>query len=442
MSTSREAPVPRHTDHTNTNAPTHIARDDRHAPRDERSSSSSSSTTSTPSTTTTTTTMICAICQHQVRDALVTQCEHWFCGSCITTLLECSSMRPISCPVCRSPIFDVPPLIQEPSRAPRATTTPSSSSYTNSTSTSSSLSSSRDRAQHQQRGGREQEADQDAEAPCPNQRNGCSWQGAPHSLEHHLSSSCEHHPCPSHSLSLDSRCSWVGSIGAALIHQATECDADQAPSFSSSSCSTSSTTTKQSESWSDKAARAMLNARVFVFDVGDRTFRASERTLRSERGSVLDRLFSGEYALPRGSYLRAFDHSSSSSSSSSSSRSAASTTSLNNDRDGRDDEMSSDINQRVFIDCDARSFDHVLHWLRSYVSLAISISLSLYLSLFGIVSRTMNSRSLMIDWMSFFGKYWLRLTLILWSDTDEILVWFGLVWFGLVWFGLVWFWFG
>ena len=380
MSTSREAPVPRHTDHTNTNAPTHIARDDRHAPRDERSSSSSSSTTSTPSTTTTTTTMICAICQHQVRDALVTQCEHWFCGSCITTLLECSSMRPISCPVCRSPIFDVPPLIQEPSRAPRATTTPSSSSYTNSTSTSSSLSSSRDRAQHQQRGGREQEADQDAEAPCPNQRNGCSWQGAPHSLEHHLSSSCEHHPCPSRSLSLDSRCSWVGSIGAALIHQATECDADQASSFSSSSsCSTSSTTTKQSKSWSDKAARAMLNARVFVFDVGDRTFRASERTLRSERGSVLDRLFSGEYALPRGSYLRAFDHSSSSSSSSSSSRSAASTTSLNNDRDGRDDEMSSDINQRVFIDCDARSFDHVLHWLRSYVSLAISLSISPFL---------------------------------------------------------------
>jgi len=85
----------------------------------------------------------------------------------------------------------------------------------------------------------------------------------------------------------------VGSMGAALIHQANECESDH---HSPSSLQHPGT------SRADKAVRAMLSSRVFAIDVGDRMFRATEQTLRSESGSVLDRMFSGEYELPRDSY--------------------------------------------------------------------------------------------------------------------------------------------
>ena len=51
---------------------------------------------------------LCAICQHApLHEPLVMHCGHLFCGPCIRSLLDQSSLRPIDCPVCRSSIFDV-----------------------------------------------------------------------------------------------------------------------------------------------------------------------------------------------------------------------------------------------------------------------------------------------------------------------------------------------
>jgi len=239
-------------------------------------------------------------------------------------LLDNASMRPIACPVCRRSIF-------------------SSSELCSPTSSSSSSSS--------------RSHDQDDEISCTNQDTGCSWRGASRSLDHHLSSSCMHHRCANRDRG---GCVWVGSMGAALIHQATECESDH-HSFSSSP--------HRDTSRADKAVRAMLSSRVFAIDVGHRMFRATERTLRSESGSVLDRMFSGEYELPRDSYHLGFAHLDRQDDLHSSTTTNHTTTSMN---DGRD--------RRVFIDCDPQSFEHVLHWLRSYV-LCFSLSLSLRVSL-------------------------------------------------------------
>ena len=154
---------------------------------------------------------------------------------------------------------------------------------------------------------------------------------------------------------------WVGSMGAALIHQATECESDHHSSSSSPHRDTSR---------ADKAVRAMLSSRVFAIDVGHRMFRATEQTLRSESGSVLDRMFSGEYELPRDSYHLGFAHLDRQDdlhSSSTTTTTNHTATSMNDRRD-----------RRVFIDCDPQSFEHVLHWLRSYV---LCFSLSLRVSL-------------------------------------------------------------
>ena len=99
-----------------------------------------------------------------------------------------------------------------------------------------------------------------------------------------------------------SGCDWVGSIGAALIHQATECNNQQSSPRHRNNNNSNNHEEVEEKSWEDKAVREILKSRVFAIDVGDRTFRASERTLRRESGSVLDRLFSGDHDLPRGSY--------------------------------------------------------------------------------------------------------------------------------------------
>jgi len=267
------------------------------------------------------TTSVCAICQHSPRSPLVTQCRHCFCGRCIKALLDNASMRPIDCPVCRSPIFDASELCS-----------PASSSA----SSSSSL------------GG------EGAETRCTNQAHGCSWRGGARdsgaaSLLEHLSSTCMHHPCSNRARG----CSWVGSVGAAIIHQATECEIDIGNEHQASSSTKSDVDNKAASCRADKTVRAMLSSRVFAIDVGDRLFRATERTLRAERGSVLDRMFSGEYELPRDSYHLGFiDH--------------------HHHDDGDDvDANRHRRERRVFIDCDPRSFEHVLHWLRAYVSLLL-----------------------------------------------------------------------
>jgi len=264
-------------------------------------------------------TSVCTICQHSPRGPLVTQCRHCFCGPCIKALLENASMRPIDCPVCRSPIFDASELCS-----------PSASAA------SSSL------------GGEE------AETRCTNQAHGCSWRGGARdsgaaSLSEHLSSTCMHHPCSNRGRG----CSWVGSVGAAIIHQATECEIDIGNERQASSSTKSDVDNKAASCRADKLVRAMLSSRVFAIDVGHRTFRATERTLRAEKGSVLDRMFSGEYELPRDSYHLGFiDH--------------------DHDDDGDDVETNRHRRERrVFIDCDPRSFEHVLHWLRAYVSLLL-----------------------------------------------------------------------
>jgi len=264
---------------------------------------------------------VCAICQHSPRGPLVTQCRHCFCGRCIKALLDNASMRPIDCPVCRSPIFDASELCS-PSPSPSA----------------SSL------------GGEE------AETRCTNQAHGCSWRGGARdsgaaSLSEHLSSTCMHHPCSNRARG----CSWVGSMGAAIIHQATECEIDIGNEHQASSSTKSDVDNKAASCRADKTVRAMLSSRVFAIDVGHRTFRATERTLRAERGSVLDRMFSGEYELPRDSYHLGFiDHG-------------------HHDDDGGDDVQTNRQRRerRVFIDCDPRSFEHALHWLRAYVSLLL-----------------------------------------------------------------------
>ena len=267
-------------------------------------------------------TSVCAICQHSPRSPLVTQCRHCFCGRCIKALLDNASMRPIDCPVCRSPIFDASELCS-PSPSPSA----------------SSL------------GGEE------AETRCTNQAHGCSWRGGARdsgaaSLSEHLSSTCMHHPCSNRGRG----CSWVGSVGAAIIHQATECEIDIGNEHQASSSTKSDVDNKAASCRADKTVRAMLSSRVFAIDVGDRLFRATERTLRAERGSVLDRMFSGEYELPRDSYHLGFvDHNH-----------------HHHDDDGDGDDVQTNRHRRerrVFIDCDPRSFEHVLHWLRAYVSL-------------------------------------------------------------------------
>jgi len=263
---------------------------------------------------------VCAICQHQPREPLVTQCRHLFCSRCIMALLDNASMRPIACPVCRRSIFSASELCSP---------------------TSSSSSSSRSH-------------DQDDEISCTNQDTGCSWRGPSRSFEHHLSSSCMYHRCANRDRG---GCVWVGSMGAALIHQATECESDHHSSSSSAHRDTSR---------ADKAVRAILSSRVFAIDVGDRTFRATEQTLRSESGSVLDRMFSGEYELPRDSYHLGFAHLDRQDDLQSTKTTTNHTVTKMND--GRD--------RRVFIDCDPQSFEHALHWLRSYV-LCFSLSLSL-----------------------------------------------------------------
>ena len=149
---------------------------------------------------------------------------------------------------------------------------------------------------------------------------------------------------------------WVGSMGAALIHQATECESDH---------NSSSSPPHRETSRADKAVRAILSSRVFAIDVGDRMFRATEQTLRSESGSVLDRMFSGEYELPRDSYHLGFAHLDRQDDLHSSTTTTHTTTSMNDRRE-----------RRVFIDCDPQSFEHALHWLRSYVR-CFSLSLSL-----------------------------------------------------------------
>ena len=144
-------------------------------------------------------------------------------------------------------------------------------------------------------------------------------------------------------------------MGAAIIHQATECEIDIGNEHQASSSTKSDVDNKAASCRADKTVRAMLSSRVFAIDVGHRTFRATERTLRAEKGSVLDRMFSGEYELPRDSYHLGFiDH-------------------HHDDGDdvGDDVQTKHRRERRVFIDCDPRSFEHVLHWLRAYVSLLL-----------------------------------------------------------------------
>ena len=140
------------------------------------------------------------------------------------------------------------------------------------------------------------------------------------------------------------------------MHQATECEIDTGNEHQASSSTKSDVDNKAASCRADKTVRAMLSSRVFAIDVGDRLFRATERTLRAERGSVLDRMFSGEYELPRDSYHLGFvDHNH-----------------HHHDDDGDGDDVQTNRHRRerrVFIDCDPRSFEHVLHWLRAYVSL-------------------------------------------------------------------------
>ena len=167
---------------------------------------------------------------------------------------------------------------------------------------------------------------------------------------------------------------WVGSMGAALIHQATECESDHHSSMTAMTAtnllptSSSSSLQDRGTSRADKAVRAMLSSRVFAIDVGDRMFRATEQTLRRESGSVLDRMFSGEYELPRDSYHLGFAHLDRQDDLHSATSAATHTATRMND--GRE--------RRVFIDCDPQSFEHALHWLRSYV---LCFSLSLRVSL-------------------------------------------------------------
>jgi len=278
--------------------------------------------------------LVCAVCQHQPHQPLETQCGHRFCSRCITDMLGHVSLWPAACPVCRSPIHNLSDLV------PISHTSTSTSTSTSSASNSKSM-------------------------ECTNHERGCSWVGeATHGLAEHLASSCHHHPCPN---SASSGCRWVGSIGEALLHQATECDA----SHSSSSSTSSSSSSSSGSGWSDKMARAVLSSRVYSIDVGDRTFRASEQTLRRESGSVLDRLFSGDFALPRGSYHRGFSqlppgH-----------RDEADTEQDGSAEDRPEQERAQERGGRLFIDCDAQSFEHVLHWLRSYVSVSLSLSLML-----------------------------------------------------------------
>ena len=276
--------------------------------------------------------LVCAVCQHQPHQPLETQCGHRFCSRCITDMLGHVSLWPAACPVCRSPIHNLSDLV------PISHTSTSTSTSTSSASNSKSM-------------------------ECTNHERGCSWVGeATHGLAEHLASSCHHHPCPN---SASSGCRWVGSNGEALLHQATECDASHSSSPSTSSSSSSGS------GWSDKMARAVLSSRVYSIDVGDRTFRASEQTLRRESGSVLDRLFSGDFALPRGSYHRGFSqlppgH-----------RDEADTEQDGSAEDRPEQERAQERGGRLFIDCDAQSFEHVLHWLRSYVSVSLSLSLML-----------------------------------------------------------------
>ena len=291
---------------------------------------------------------VCAICQHQAREPLVTQCRHCFCGACIKALLDGASMRPIDCPVCRSSIFDSSEL------SPMAVVEASSSSAAAST-------------------------------PCTNRDHGCSWRGSSRSLDVHLSTTCMHHPCPNRTQG----CSWTGTIGATLVHQATECDASSnhdSSDTTTASSSSSSSSSSSKPSRADKAVRALLSRRVFAIDVGDRTFRASEQTLRSESGSVLDRMFSGEYELPRGSYHLGFvDHNDDADDDNDDGDDCGQREDGGVQSDGRAhrkrgcccccsrSKRARPRERRVFIDCDARSFEHVLEWLQTYGALDRSL---------------------------------------------------------------------
>ena len=124
--------------------------------------------------------------------------------------------------------------------------------------------------------------------------------------------------------------------------------------ISNDTCSTLSTVDDSSAFDAvDQVVDSILGAKVYVINVGDRVFRVPEQTLRRESGSVLDRLFDGSRRLPHGSYSLGFDPD----------------TMCEESERGRHASCCCcrAREQRVYLDCDATAFEHVLHWLRSYV---------------------------------------------------------------------------
>ena len=264
--------------------------------------------------------IMCAICCRVLSSPLRARCRHRFCQHCITTLFVSSREACPPCPLCRKPIH-------------------------------------RNDLQPENDAELLQRIDE-SECACVQAAFGCAWHGVHRDLSAHLETCC-FVPCSNRELG----CTWIGSAGERLLHETSGCetaslfdstssvDSTSGPTTIITAASSSSSTTSSESSQQSTSTRSIplshtseiasiLSSKVYALDVGGRVFHASEDTLRRERGSLLDELFSGAHLLPRQAYVSGHDAS-------------------------VIDQASPGV---LFLDCDATSFEHVLFWLRQYVS--------------------------------------------------------------------------
>jgi len=258
--------------------------------------------------------LVCSVCRNVFEAPVVSACRHRFCSRCLDGLLEsagASSTPP--CPVCRRPL--------RRSEVHRETDEAFLARL------------------------------QALDAKCLNHDSGCTWSGARGELGNHLAL-CPSTPCSNKRHG----CSWLGTPAQLLLHESGECTAfEESPSYAATSSSSSSSSgTKRSRY--EREISSILGSKVYELEVGDRLFRATEETLRREKGSLLDEMFSGHVTLPLGSYHLGFREYRTVQLAG-----AASTAQYH--------EL---LNERVFIDCDPHAFELVLFWLRKYASFTIA----------------------------------------------------------------------
>ena len=266
---------------------------------------------------------VCGICKGTLAEPVVVRCRHRFCAPCLEQRVSAASAWPVECPVCSKPIASRLEIQAD------------------------------ERLAEMLNRGNVRYSNRDA---------GCAWEGERRLLaEHRLE--CAFAPVlivedapvvmsvttTSTTATAPSIASDHGDDRASTSSGSSSSGTSEQPPKSTqeiaAASSSISVADEESREYAEKMVDEILGSRVYALDVGHQLFRATERTLRAEPGSVLDLLFGGSRRLPRGSYHLGFDelvvH------------------------DG--EASSSSEQQRVFLDCDPVAFQHVLHWLRMYV---------------------------------------------------------------------------